>query len=199
MLRASVSRLSHPFERWPRTRRRLWLVVAAIAAIVPLVLSAITTPLAENEPGGESIIDFELAGSVDRTQEILATWESADVIDDAKAIQLFDIVYPLIYAGAIAGACIAAAAAWRRAGRPGFATVGIAMAWLAFSAAIFDYVENVGLAVSLWDEPMSPWPQIAFVAAILKFTTSTLALLYALTGLVAAALARGRPRSAGAG
>jgi hypothetical protein len=174
-------------------------VLASVAAIAPLLLSLLTTPLAEDEPGGETIIDFELAGSVDRAKEILATWRSAGVIDDAKAIQLFDIVYPLIYAGAIAGACIAAAAAWRRAGRPGLATAGVAMAWLAFAAAIFDYVENVGLAVSLWDEPMSPWPQIAFVAAILKFTASNLALLYALSGLIAAVLARRRRTEAPAG
>ncbi len=61
--------MRHPFERWPRSRRRLAAVIVAIAAILPLVLSALTTPLAENEPGGESIIDFELAGSEERAQE----------------------------------------------------------------------------------------------------------------------------------
>ena len=170
----------------------MWLWLVSLAAILPLVLSALTTPLAENEPGGETIIDFELAGSVDRTNEILATWRSAGVIDEAKAIQIFDVVYPLIYTAAIAGACIAAAGAWRRAGRPGLARAGAAMAWVAFSAAIFDYIENVGLAVALWDEPASPWPEIAFVAAVLKFTASYLALLYALTGIAAALLARRR-------
>ena len=189
-----MSRLSHPFERWPRSRRRLSLWLVSLAAILPLVLSALTTPLAEDKPGGETIIDFELAGSVDRTNEILSTWRSAGVIDDAKAIQIFDVVYPLLYTAAIAGACIAAAGAWRRAGRPGLARAGVAMAWVAFAAAIFDYVENVGLAVSLWDEPASPWPEIARVAAILKFATSYAALLYALTGLVAALIARRRSR-----
>ena len=194
-----MSLRTHPFERWPRSRRRLALVVAACAAILPLVTSALTTPLAEDEPGGESIIDFELAGSVDRAEEILATWKSAGVVDDAKAIQIFDLIYPLIYTSAIAGGCIAAAAAWQRAGRSGLARAGVAMAWLAFAGAVFDYVENLGLAVSLWDEPASPWPQVAFVAAVLKFTATTVALVYALSGLVAALLARARPREAAAG
>ena len=183
--------MTHPFERWPRSRRRLALIVVICAAILPLVLSAATTPLAENEPGGRSIIDFELAGSVGDAKEILATWRAADVIDDAKAIQLFDIVFPLIYCSALAGACVAAAGAWRRAGRARFGNAGIAMAWVAFAGAVFDYIENVGLAVSLWDEPASPWPQLAWGAAVLKFTATTLALLYALTG-VAAWLARRR-------
>jgi hypothetical protein len=66
------------------------------------------------------------------------------------------------------------------------------MAWVALAAAVFDYIENVGLAVSLWGEPASPWPQLAFGAAVLKFTATGLALLYALSGVVAAIEARGR-------
>jgi hypothetical protein len=188
--------LTHPFERWPRKRRRLALVLVICAAILPLVLSSATTPLAENEPGGRTIIDFELAGSVDETEEILATWRAAGVIDDAKEIQLFDLVFPLIYCSALAGACVAAAGAWRRAGRPSLARLGIAMAWTAFAAAVFDYVENLGLAVSLWGDPASPWPEIAWVAAVLKFTASGLALAYVLTGAVAWLLARQAPRTA---
>jgi len=156
-----------------------------IAAVLPLVLGQVTTPLHEDEPGGESIIDFELAGSVDRANEILAKWRAEDVIDEAKAIQIFDFVYPLIYATALAGGCIAAAVAWRRTGRSRLAATGITMAWVAFAAAAFDYVENIGLDISLWDEPASPWPQLSYVAALLKFAASYLALLYALSGIIA--------------
>jgi hypothetical protein len=182
--------LGHPFERWPRSRRRLALVVVICAAILPLASSAATTPLAENEAGGRSIVDFELAGSVSETKEILATWQAAGVLDDAKNIQLFDIVFPLIYCSALAGGCVAAAGAWRRAGRANLARAGIALAWAAFAGAVFDYVENIGLAVSLWGHPASPWPQIAFVAGVLKFALTGAALLYALTGLVAWLLGR---------
>jgi hypothetical protein len=192
--------MTHPFQSWPGKRRRLALALVICAAILPLALSSATTPLAENEPGGRTIIDFELAGSVDETEEILATWRAAGVIDEAKRIQLFDLVFPLIYCSALAGACVAAAAAWSRAGRPSLARAGIAMAWVAFAAAVFDYVENAGLAVSLWGDPASPWPQIAWVAAILKFTASGLALAYALTGGAAwLAARRSAPRASEAG
>ena len=107
------------------------------------------------------------------------------MIGDAKAIQLFDLVYPLIYASALAGCCLAAAGVWRRRGKPRAAALGVAMAWLALAAAGFDYVENVGLAVSLWDEPVSPWPQLAAAAASLKFAAIALTLLYALSGALA--------------
>ena len=161
-----------------------------VAALLPTVLGVVTKPLHEDVTG-DSIVDFELAGSVERADEIIAAWRAEDVIDEAKAIQIFDLVYPLIYSVALAGACVAAAEAWRRRGRPRWAQVGIAMAWVPFVAAGFDYVENLGLDISLWDEPMTPWPQVALVAAVAKFAGIYTSLLYGLTGLVATALRRG--------
>jgi hypothetical protein len=192
--------VSHPLQRWPRRHRRLALVLITIAALLPTVLGSIVHPLQEDEPGGRSIVDFELAGTVDETEEILATWRRQDVIDDAKAIQIFDLVYPLIYSIALAGLCVAASGAWRRARRQRLAAAGPAFAWVAFAAAGLDYVENLGLGISLWDEPASPWPQLAFVAAVLKFAAIYSALLYALSGAIAALSARrgtaGGPSSA---
>jgi hypothetical protein len=153
----------------------------------------VVKPLHEDEPGGESIVAFELAGSVDRANEILDTWRAEGVLEDARAIQIFDLVYPLVYAAALAGGCVAAAGAWRRAGRAGLASAGIAGAWLALAAAGFDYVENLGLGISLWGEPASPWPQVSLVAAVLKFTAIAVTLLYALSGIVAALGFRERP------
>ena len=166
-------------------------MVVAVAAFVPTVLGVVTEPLHEDVTG-ESIIDFELAGSVDRADEILAAWRAEGVIDNAKAIQVFDLLYPLIYSAALAGACIAAAEAWRRRGRRRWAQIGIAMAWVAFIAAGFDYVENLGLGISLWDEPMAPWPQVALVAALGKFAGIYTSLLYALSGIVVAGLPKPR-------
>ena len=185
--------MTHPFERWPASRRRLLLIVLVLAAVLPTVLGAITKPLHEDVTG-ESIIDFELAGSVDRADEILAAWRSEDVVDDAKAIQVFDLIYPLIYSFALAGGCIAAAGAWRRRGNVGWGRVGIAMAWVALLAAVFDYVENLGLGISLWDQPKDPWPRVSQIAAYGKFACIYAALAYALTGIVAWGLSRRGPR-----
>ena len=182
--------MAHPLQRWPRHHRRPALVWLVVAALLPAILGVAVKPLHEDRPGGESIIAFELAGSVERVEEILATWRAEGVLDDAKAIQTFDLLYPLIYGAALAGGCIAAAGAWRHAGRPGLAAAGTSAAWVAFAAAGFDYVENLGLGVSLWNEAASPWPQLALAAAVLKFAAIGLALLYALSGIAALA-ARG--------
>jgi hypothetical protein len=173
--------VAHPLERWPVHHRRRALIGVCAATLLITVAGAVTQPL-----GDRDIVDFELAGSVGEANEILSGWRADGVIVDAKAIQLFDLVYPLIYSTALAGCCLAAAGAWRRLGRERAAAVGVAMAWVALAAAGFDYVENVGLAVSLWDEPASPWPQVSAVAASLKFAAIAATLLYALSGPVAA-------------
>jgi hypothetical protein len=56
------------------------------------------------------------------------------------------------------------------------------MAWGGVSAAGFDYIENLGLDISRWNEPMTPWPQTALVAAMAGFAGIDTSLLYALTG-----------------
>ena len=156
-----------------------------IATLLPQRRGGAVKPLHEDRTGTASS-SSSWPDRSERAEAILATWRAEGVVDDAKAIQVFDLVYPLIYAAALAGGCVAAAGAWRRAGRARLAGLGIVMAWVAFAAAGFDYVENVGIGVSLWDRPAFPWPQVALAAAVVKFSAIGLALLYALTGPIAA-------------
>lgn len=174
-------------SRVPRGRA---LVGLALLALLPAVLDAIFDPLHAGEPGGFGIIAFELAGSVDNAEEILARWRAEDVIGMAKTIQLVDLVYPFVYAFALAGGCLAAGRAWERAGRPSPARLGIPLAAAALAAVAFDLVENLGIAVSLWGDPASPWPQLTLVAALVKFTLIAVTLLFALSGLMAHARSR---------
>lgn len=173
---------SHPLQRWPRSNRGILLVIALALAILPLIANPIFTPLGEDEPGGSSIVDFELARTPDRAEEIIAGWETEGVADTAKTIQIVDLVYPLIYAAGFAGLALAVGRLWQGAHRPRMAAFGVTAAWAVTAAAVFDYLENLGLAVSLWGDPATPWPQIAFVAAVVKFAGIYLALAYALSG-----------------
>jgi len=161
----------------------LW--VASLLAALPIPLLYILTPLRENEPGGHDIAAFEFAGSVARANEILATWRAAGVERMAKYLQLFDVVYPVLYAVVLAGCAIAAGHALRRAGADRAAGVAPAVAWIAFAAAVFDYVENIGLDIALWHRPLDPWPLVSSVAASLMFFCIAVTIVYALGGLAA--------------
>ena len=54
--------MTHPLQRWPRSHRRPALIALTVAALLPTVLGAAVHPLHEDDPGGKSIVDFELAG-----------------------------------------------------------------------------------------------------------------------------------------
>lgn len=186
--------MSHPFEQWPRTARTqalLALITAAITMFV--VLALLDSPLRATDEGGT--VSLEVAGSSHRANEIKESWRAEGLLDNGAFIDGLDFLYAPLYAGALAGACVAAAGTFRRLGSRRLAGAGIAIAWLASAVAAFDWAENVALAVVLLDEPTSPWPAIALAAAVPKFAGTWAALLYALAG---GALALGRrPRGAG--
>jgi hypothetical protein len=184
--------LTHPFERLPRTGRRRALLVLIVAAIaMQVVLALLDGPLRDT---GDGTVDFEVAGSAERAGQIVDNWRAHDLIANAAFIDGVDFLFALLYTAAIAGGCVAAAGAWRSRGRRRLAAVGIGLAWAATAAAAFDWTENVALAVSLLDEPTSPWPAIALGAAIPKFAGAWAGLLYALTGSTVALAERMRHR-----
>jgi hypothetical protein len=187
--------VTHPFEQWPRSGRRQALL-AAIAAAIALfvVLSLLDEPLRSTDEGGT--VSLEVAGSVDRAQEITDAWRAQGVVDDGAFIDGLDFLFAPLYAAALAGGCVAAAAVFRRRGNRGLARLGIAVAWVATAVTVFDWTENIALAVVLLDEPTSPWPAVALVAAILKFAGTWAALLYGLAGGAVALVGRVRGRPA---
>lgn len=183
----------HPFERWPRAnRRRLLLAVIAAAIALQVVLALLDGPLRDT---GDGTIAFEVAGSPERSGEIVAGWRAEGLVANAAFIDGLDFLFAPLYAAAIAGACVAAAGAWRRRGRERVAALGAATAWAATAAAAFDWIENTALAVILLDGPSSPWPAIALVAAIPKFAGTLAGLLFALSGAALALGGRSRQSS----
>jgi hypothetical protein len=63
-----------------------------------------------------------------------------------------------------------------------FATLGAWMGWGALAAPFFDALENFGLVRVLLYQTNSPWPEIAYWCATIKFALLALGLVYALVG-----------------
>jgi hypothetical protein len=183
--------VTHPFEHFPHTRRRqalLALIAAAMAMFV--LLSVLDAPLRKTDEGGT--VTLEVAGSTDRAKEIKDAWRADGVLENGAFIDGLDFLYAAVYSAALAGGAVAAAGAFRRRGRERLAAAGIVVAWIASGVVLFDWIENIGIAVTLLDEPMSPWPAISLGAAIPKFAGSTIALLYGLAGGVVTLASRRR-------
>ena len=59
---------------------------------------------------------------------------------------------------------------------------GAALAWGQWLAAWFDAVENIALIAMLFGAVVSPWPQVAYWCAVIKFALVFLGLVYAFYG-----------------
>lgn len=172
-------------------RRALWIL--GIATLVLLAVLAALDALMQ-DAGGHGIVDFELAWTAERAQEILAAWGEKG--RDAAELSLWlDYLYLLAY-GAFLWLAIRAlrdaalGRGWERFARP-----GSAIAVLPLIAAACDAVEDAFLLLVLGGNDGDAAPALAAGFASVKFLCLAIALLYLLGGLVALGVARVRGRA----
>jgi hypothetical protein len=149
----------------------------AVAVVMFVVIASLDSQLDE---GGT--VALEVAGSSERAEEITTAWRNDGHLENAAFIDGIDFPFALVYAAALAGLCVAASAAFRKRGHQRLAAAGTIAAWVASTIVIFDWAENLALAVVLLDGPASPWPAIALASAIPKFAGTAVALIYVLAG-----------------
>ena len=134
----------------------------------------------EEAPYG--IISFELAGSVQKTEDILNSWDPAAQLR-ASFIQGLDFLYLVIYSTTLVLAVLWASETLFKAGWPP-ASAGIYLAWGMWLAGVLDAVENIALVGMLFGNILSPLPEVAAVCAIIKFALIFIGLVYTLYALV---------------
>lgn len=162
------------------TKRGLWGLAALTLASGAAMLPAMATMAGH----GASLIAFESAGSVARSQQIVAEWGSAG--KTAMWWQLaLDLPFLIGYGLFLAGACAAVA---RRAGAGGMRRLeraAAALAWLGPLAACADLLQNVSLALVLGGHVAQPWPRISALAGTTTTVLALAAALFALGGSLA--------------
>ncbi len=160
--------------------RRLW----ALAAVTLLCGAAMLPAMRTMADHGASLIAFESAGSVSRSQEIFDEWGGAG--ETAAWWQLaLDIPFLVGYGLFLAGACAAVARRARQAGKPRLERVAATIAWLGPLAAGADFLQNVSLALVLTGYETQPWPRISAVAGPLTTGLGAVAAIFALCGVFA--------------
>ena len=183
--------MSHPFQRLaPASARGAFIPLLLVTLVVMVILNLVSTPLT-TEAAPLGIVSYELAGSVAQAQRILDSWDVPAQIQAAFALG-FDYVFMLAYATAIGLACVMAAGVLRSRRWP-LAAAGAALAWGQWLAAGFDAVENIALTTMLFGAVASPWPQVAYWCAIIKFALVFLGLVYAFYGGVVRLFIRSKP------
>jgi len=176
----------------PEQRKKVFWFFLALSFVLMLLMNVVGASL-NTQAAPFGIISFELAGSVTRAEEIISSWDHNTQLRAAFSLGL-DFLFMPAYAAAISLACLWAADMLGRAGWP-LAALGPVLAWGQWLAAFLDLVENIGLTAIILGTPVSPWPELAFWCAAIKFILVFAGIVYAFMGLVVVVMLRIRPES----
>jgi hypothetical protein len=168
--------------------RRTALIALAIASIALGAVLVAIDPASDGD-GNPSVIDFELAWSEDRAEEIRAEWGS-DGEDAARLSLRLDYLYLLLYGAFLVLAVAATRDLANARGRRRLAAFGPAASVAAITAPLSDAIENVWLLIALGGDGGELAPLLGGVFATVKFAATVGALAYLIAGLVARLRAR---------
>jgi hypothetical protein len=163
------------------THRKHLLVLLGVATVAFTVIIEVIDP--SHVSHGPTILDFEFAGSRARAAQIMAQWGPKGRSAAHLSLVLdygYMISYGLFFA--LAGFAVRDAArahGWRR-----LVAIGAVVPFFAIAAASFDTSENVALLLTLAGNGGNFAPPFAAICSAIKFTLITIAILYALWGLV---------------
>jgi hypothetical protein len=133
----------------------------------------------QTEAAPNGIISFELAGTPEKANRILSSWDSHANLFAAFGLG-FDYLFMLVYAFSI---CLASLMVSRK--HTGwFSSLGAWIGWSAFFAAFMDAIENFALWNMLARGSISSWPAIASWCASIKFIILICGIVYGLVGWV---------------
>lgn len=162
------------------TRRALW----SLAALTLLSGTAMLPAMRTMADHGASLIAFESAGSVARSQKIVAEWSA--VGKDAMWWQLaLDMPFLIGYGLFLAGACAAVAQRARAIGKRRLVKTAAIVVWFGPLAAAADFLQNISLGFVLAGHVAQPWPRISAVAGPITIGLALAAAAFALGGTIA--------------
>lgn len=162
------------------TKRGLW----GLAALTLLSGAAMLPAMRTMADHGASLIAFESAGSVSRSQEIVTEWGSSGKAAMWWQLAL-DTPFLIGYGLFLAGACAAVARRARTTGRHRLERAATVIAWFGPIAAIADFLQNISLALVLTGHVNQPWPRISALAGPTTTTLAAAAALFAAGGVLA--------------
>ena len=167
----------------PERRARFFWPLLGLTLLLMAVFAVTGAPLT-TEAAPYGVVSFELAGTLENAQRILASWDVETQLRAAFGLGL-DYLFMAVYAGTLALGIGMAAGSLRCTGWP-LARWGNALSWGVILAAGLDAVENIALLTLLWGTLANPWPALARWCALPKFALIFAGLVYALYGGAAA-------------
>ncbi|HEX9839490.1 MAG TPA: hypothetical protein VGA72_09095 [Anaerolineales bacterium] len=187
--------MQHPLEFIPAEyRKRIFFTLLALTLSLFAVFRVLDQPL-QTPAAPNGIVSFEFAGNAQTARVITDSWKqmslllssvagrpNPDIVNVSYVFAAFglglDYLFMPIYSFALAFGTLYAMG--RHAGW--FRSLGAVAGYGAFAAALFDAAENYALFQILLNKIYSPYPEIAYYCASLKFVLLIFGLLYILSG-----------------
>jgi len=187
--------MKHPLEFVSNAyRKRFFFAFFFLTMLLFAVFRVLDAPL-QTPAAPNGIVSFELAGSSLQAQAITGEWKHSslllsDVVGQANPNIVnipyvfvsfglgIDYLFMPLYAFALAFGTLLAAgrhSGWLK-------SLGAVAGYGAFAAALFDAIENYALFQILLNRVYSPYPEIAYYCASLKFSLLIFGVVYALAG-----------------
>ncbi len=181
-----------PFNWLPVAEQPRAFVVLLVVTIAAMVAEQVTGAPLKTDAAPSGIVSFELAGTLPVAQKIVESWGAAGRVYAGLNLGL-DFLFIAAYASCIGLGCVLVARNLARQS-VAVATIGVALAWALWLAALLDCTENYALINLLLGSQQAAFAAIAQLCAIPKFLIVGLGIAYVLLGALAAMIVK--PKSA---
>jgi hypothetical protein len=173
-----------PFNWLPAAEQPRAFVALLIVTIAALVAEQITGGPLKTDAAPSGIVSFELAGALPVALKIIESWNQTARVYAGLNLGL-DFLFIAAYASCIGLGCVLVARNLARQSAP-VATIGVALAWALWLAALLDCTENYVLINLLLGSQQAAFAALAQWCAIPKFLIVGLGIAYVLLGALAA-------------
>ena len=179
-----------PFNWLPVAEQPRAFVALLVLTIAAMVAEQITGAPLKTDAAPSGIVSFELAGALPVAQKIVESWGAAGRVYAGLNLGL-DFLFIAAYASCIGLGCVLVA---RRLARQSasVASIGVALAWAIWLAALLDCTENYTLINLLLGSQQAAFAALAQWCAIPKFLIIGLAIAYVILGALAAMIVKPR-------
>ena len=169
--------MSHPLDFIPASAfKKTFFPLLALTLVLVGVLRLLDAPL-RTPAAPNGIVSFELAGTPEKAESILQSWDSRAQLFAAFSL---GIDYLFIFAYGLTISLGILMAGTKHGGK--FAQLGALLGWGILLAGFLDAIENLALWRILIGAGTDYCPSIAATSATIKFVLILLGLLFALVG-----------------
>lgn len=170
----AVKNESTSFSMTPMKKKTTWLIFLALLNLI--VIATMQSFGSSLEP--YSIIAFEFAGSVEKSNQIVSTWSRNGVLDSVYFLIGFDYLFMVTYSAFLWLACAILAPVFTGT----LSKVFLGLSFIQPIAALFDAIENLALYKIIAGSGDHLWPFLAVLCAVPKFAMVASAVLACFLG-----------------